>query len=82
MAHAILRRTGGGVFAQIQFVQGAFAEDAKQFAAKTASRGELAPERFVRVVPIHPALNFALLRRKVVEGVHLAGLRVFRVFRG
>ena len=66
---------GGGVFSHIQFVQGAFAEDAKQFAAKTASRCELAPERFVRVVPVHAALKFALLRRKVVEGIHAAHFR-------
>jgi hypothetical protein len=75
LAHGILGRTVGGVFAQIQFVQGAFSEYAKQFAAKTASRGELAPERFVRVVPVHAALKFALLRWKVVVGVHAAHFR-------
>jgi len=75
LAHGILRRTGGGVFSHIQFVQGAFAEDAKQLAAKTASRCELAPERFVRVVPVHAALKFALFRRKVVEGIHAAHFR-------
>jgi hypothetical protein len=45
------------VFAQIQFAKLTLADTARQLAAKSAIRFQLAPERFVGVALVHAALE-------------------------